>query len=95
MPEGPVLLDCLDFDDQLRYVDCIDDAAFLAMDLEFLGRKDLADYFLDTYSHFAKDDAPTSLKHFYIAYRALVRAKVDCIRFAQRIPMHPLTRRAI
>jgi aminoglycoside phosphotransferase family enzyme/predicted kinase len=84
MPDGPVLLDCLEFDDQLRYVDRLDDAAFLAMDLEFLGRKDLADYFLDTYSHLADDHAPASLKHFYIAYRALVRAKVDCIRFAQK-----------
>lgn len=46
MPGGPVLLDCLDFDADLRYVDRIDDAAFLAMDLEFRGRKDLADYFL-------------------------------------------------
>ena len=86
MPEGPLLLDCLDFDADLRYVDRIDDAAFLAMDLEFLGREDLANYFLDTYSHFAKDDSPTSLKHFYIAYRALVRAKVDCIRLAQGQP---------
>lgn len=83
MPGGPVLLDCLDFDDLLRYVDRIDDAVFLAMDLEFLGRKDLADYFLDTYSRFADDDAPASLKHFYTAYRAVVRAKVDCVRFAQ------------
>jgi uncharacterized protein len=86
MPEGPLLLDCLDFDADLRYVDRIDDAAFLAMDLEFLGREDLANYFLDAYSHFAKDDSPTSLKHFYIAYRALVRAKVDCIRLAQGHP---------
>lgn len=31
----------------------------------------------------AADPAPQSLKHFYIAYRALVRAKVDCVRFAQ------------
>lgn len=38
---APALLDCLEFDDELRYVDCVDDAAFLAMDLEFLGRKDL------------------------------------------------------
>ena len=86
MPEGPVLLDCLDFDADLRYVDRIDDAAFLAMDLEFLGRKDLADYFLDTYSQLADDRAPASLKHFYIAYRAVVRAKVDCIRLAQGHP---------
>ena len=33
----PALLDCLEFDDKLRHVDRIDDAAFLAMDLEFLG----------------------------------------------------------
>ena len=82
-PGGPVLLDCLDFDDRLRYVDGIDDAAFLAMDLEFLGRKDLADYFLDQYSRIRGDVAPASLRHFYIAYRAVVRAKVDCVRWAQ------------
>jgi aminoglycoside phosphotransferase family enzyme len=76
MPDGPVLLDCLEFDDQLRYVDGIDDAAFLAMDLEFLGRKDLGDYFLDEYSRRADDAAPPALRNFYIAYRAVVRAKV-------------------
>ena len=86
MPEGPVLLDCLEFDDQLRYVDGIDDAAFLAMDLEFMGRKDLGDYFLDEYSRLARENAPRSLKDFYIAYRAVVRAKTDCIRVAQGHP---------
>jgi uncharacterized protein len=86
VPDGPLLLDCLEFDDHLRYVDGIDDAAFLAMDLEFLGRKDLADYFFDTYCELADDDAPASLRHFYIAYRAVVRAKVDCVRFTQGNP---------
>ncbi|KAA8964661.1 AAA family ATPase [Mycobacterium sp.] len=83
LPQGPEILDCLEFDDQLRYVDTIDDVAFLAMDLEFLGRKDLADFFLEHYSKLAADPAPRSLKDFYIAYRALVRAKVDCVRFTQ------------
>ncbi len=41
LDDGPALLDCLEFDDRLRYVDGIDDAAFLAMDLEFLGRAEL------------------------------------------------------
>jgi aminoglycoside phosphotransferase family enzyme/predicted kinase len=86
LPQGPEILDCLEFDDQLRYVDTIDDAAFLAMDLEFLGRKDLAEFFLDHYSKLAADPAPRSLKDFYIAYRALVRAKVDCVRFTQGHP---------
>ena len=83
LPGEVELLDCLEFDDALRYVDAIDDAAFLAMDLEFLGAKDAADFFLDEYTRLSGDSAPMSLKHFYIAYRAVVRAKVDCIRIGQ------------
>jgi len=79
----PALLDCLEFDDELRYVDRIDDAAFLAMDLEFLGRKDLGDYFLEQYVAHSADTAPASLRDFYIGYRAVVRAKVDCMRVVQ------------
>ena len=83
LPGAPALLDCLEFDDNLRYVDVIDDAAFLAMDLEFLGRGDLADFFMRRYLESTGDDAPASLRHFYVAYRAGVRAKVDCVRYLQ------------
>ncbi len=41
LPDGPRVLDCLEFDDRLRYVDGLDDAAFLAMDLERLGAPSL------------------------------------------------------
>lgn len=83
LPEGIEILDCLEFDDALRHVDAIDDIAFLAMDLEFLGRRDLAEVLLARYRHHADDPAPESLVDFYIAYRALVRAKTDCVRFGQ------------
>ncbi|OBA87086.1 hypothetical protein A5633_10090 [Mycolicibacterium elephantis] len=86
MPQGPVLLDCLEFDDRLRYVDGLDDVAFLAMDLEFLGRRDLAEFLLDHYRRAAGETAPATLADFYIAYRAVVRAKVDCVRVAQGHP---------
>lgn len=82
----PALLDCLEFDDELRYVDCVDDAAFLAMDLEFMGRKDLGDYFLERYAVHSGQATPPALAHFYIAYRAVVRAKVDCVRVSQGKP---------
>lgn len=82
----PALLDCLEFDDELRYLDCIDDAAFLAMDLEFLGRNDLGEFFVERYTARSGDLAPQSLWDFYIAYRAVVRAKVDCMRFLQGSP---------
>lgn len=83
LPEGPALLDCLEFDDHLRHIDGVDDAAFLAMDLEFLGRRDLGAHFLNQYCKLSDDHAPPALIDFYISYRAVVRAKVDCIRVAQ------------
>ena len=86
LDDGPELLDCLEFDDTLRYVDTIDDAAFLAMDLEYLGHPELGARFMATYARLADDDAPASLRDFYIAYRAVVRAKVDCVRHAQGVP---------
>ncbi len=36
LDDGPRILDCIEFDDQLRHIDVIDDVAFLAMDLERL-----------------------------------------------------------
>jgi uncharacterized protein len=83
LDDGPAILDCLEFDDRLRFLDCIDDAAFLAMDLEFLGRKDLGDYFMNRYAASSGDTAPASLRDFYVAYRAVVRAKVECLRCDQ------------
>ncbi len=86
LDDGPRILDCLDFDEHLRHVDGLDDAAFLAMDIERLGRPDLARRFLDRYAEFAADPAPVALRHHYVAYRAVVRAKVACLRHAQGDP---------
>ena len=83
LDDGPRALDCLEFDDKLRYVDGLDDVAFLAMDLERLGRPDLADDWLDDYVEFSGDPAPVALRHHYVAYRAFVRAKVACLRHQQ------------
>lgn len=83
LADGPRALDCLEFDDRLRHVDVLDDAAFLAMDLEHLGRPDLATAFLDDHAEFSGDPAPASLRHHYVAYRAVVRAKVACLRHDQ------------
>ena len=86
LDDGPRLLDCLDFDDHLRHVDGLDDAAFLAMDLEHLGHPGLAQTFLDRYAEFAADPAPPALRHHYVAYRAVVRAKVALLRHDQGEP---------
>ena len=85
--DGPRILDCLEFDDRLRWLDGLDDAAFLAMDLDRLGAPRLAGRFINWYTEFAADPAPSSLRHHYLAYRAFVRAKVACIRSAQADPL--------
>ncbi|MFF6994301.1 AAA family ATPase [Streptomyces sp. NPDC008313] len=86
LDDGPRVLDCLEFDDRLRYVDGLDDAAFLAMDLERLGVPEAAAYFLAQYSEYSGDPAPASLWHHYVAYRAFVRAKVSLIQAHQGAP---------
>ncbi|MEU5122624.1 AAA family ATPase [Streptomyces asoensis] len=83
LDDGPRVLDCLEFDDRLRYVDGLDDAAFLAMDLEQLGAPEAAAYFLARYGEYSGDPAPASLWHHYVAYRAFVRAKVALIQAGQ------------
>lgn len=86
LDDGPRVLDCLEFDDHLRYVDGLDDAAFLAMDLEQLGAPAAAARFLARYGEYSGDPAPPSLWHHYVAYRAFVRAKVSLIQAEQGAP---------
>jgi len=86
LDDGPRILDCLDFDDRLRWLDGLDDAAFLAMDLERLGAPALAEQFTAAYAEYSGDPAPASLRHHYVAYRAFVRVKIACLRAARDDP---------
>jgi aminoglycoside phosphotransferase family enzyme/predicted kinase len=80
LPDGPRILDCLDFDDALRHLDRVDDVACLAMDLERLGSADAGALVLEHYLELSGDPAPVSLVDHYVAYRAFMRAKVTCLR---------------
>ena len=83
LDDGPRILDCLEFDDQLRYGDVAADVAFLVMDLERLGATVAAERFVGHYEESAGTRLPTSLLHFYVALRAYVRVKVACLRHDQ------------
>jgi uncharacterized protein len=83
LDDGPRVLDCIEFDVRLRLGDTLADVAFLAMDLERLGRPDLGERFLAAYREHAADAWPASLAHHHVAYRAQVRAKVAAIRATQ------------
>lgn len=83
MPDGPRILDCLEFDESLRQGDVLSDVASLLADLERLGAPDAADVFLREYQRASGEEHPASLRHLYVAYRAQVRAKVACVRAGQ------------
>jgi uncharacterized protein len=86
LADGPRALDCLEFDDRLRWMDVLDDAACLTMDLERLGAADVGTAFLDWYKEFSGHPQPVALRHHYVAYRAFMRAKVACLRAGQGVP---------
>jgi hypothetical protein len=83
LDDGPRILDCIEFDDRLRHGDVLADVAFLAMDLERLGAPGLAAQLLHDYAEFSGEHHPASLTHYYIAARALIRAKVTAVRVHQ------------
>ncbi len=78
-----VIFDCLEFNDRLRWIDVINDAAFLVMDLDSRGQRPLAFRFLNAYLQHRGDYAALPLLRYYLVYRAMVRAKVACIRLGQ------------
>jgi hypothetical protein len=79
----PVPFDCIEFNDSLRWVDVMNEAAFLAMDLEDRSRGDLRWRFLNRYLEATGDYAGLAVLPFYLVYRALVRAKVHLLRSRQ------------
>ncbi|MEJ8278160.1 bifunctional aminoglycoside phosphotransferase/ATP-binding protein [Pseudonocardia spirodelae] len=83
LPDGVRLLDCLDFDDDLRQVDPLDDVACLATDLELRGPDGAAGLLVAAYRRITGDPAPDALTHHFLAYRAVMRAKVAALRARQ------------
>jgi predicted kinase len=78
-----VIFDCLEFNEDLRWIDVASDVAFLTMDLEDRGRPDLAHRFLNGYLEATGDYGLLVPLPFYLTYRAMVRAKVAGIRLGQ------------
>ena len=75
----PVIIDCLEFSEKLRQIDTASEVAFTAMDLRYRGQQVLADRFLRTYASERDDFGLYGVVDYFIAYRALVRAKVAVI----------------
>ena len=82
LPE-PQPFDCIEFNDDFREIDVLNEVAFLCMDLDALGRNDLSDLFIDAYNLLfpvMRTEAERKLFVYYKSYRANVRAKVNSLR---------------
>ena len=83
--------DGIEFDPALRFIDVVNDIAFLTMDLAERGRPDLRHAVLQAWCESSGDFAGLALLPYYECYRALVRAKVAALG-ALQAPV-PSTRR--
>jgi aminoglycoside phosphotransferase family enzyme/predicted kinase len=83
-PDDLVIVDCIEFNERFRFADPVADMAFVAMDLAFRGRRDLARAFSAAYFQAAGDADGVALLPFYTAYRAAVRAKVEGLQLGER-----------
>jgi uncharacterized protein len=80
---SPEPFDCIEFNDDLRQVDVLNEVAFLSMDLDAFGRQDLSELFIKYYNQFfpaIKGAADRNLFIYYKSYRSNVRAKVNYLR---------------
>jgi aminoglycoside phosphotransferase family enzyme/predicted kinase len=82
--DTPTPFDCIEFNPALRWIDVISEAAFLMMDLEAHGRRDLAYVFLNAYLEASGDYNGVAVLPFYLVERAMVRAKINLLRANQR-----------
>ena len=78
-----VIYDCIEFNPQFRHRDVAAEIAFLAMDLVFRGRPDLADHLVDRYGALAGDAELARLVPFYACHRAYIRGKVDSLKSSE------------
>ncbi len=76
---GIVIYDCIEFDPRLRCGDVARDLAFLIMDLDMRGFRELGRRVADRYAQAGSDDGLRPLLPFYKAHLAAVRGKVASI----------------
>lgn len=77
------LFDAIEFNEEFRWIDVINDLAFTLMDLCHRGAPAMSWQLLDRYLTLSGDFQGVRLLAFYQVYRALVRAKIAGLRLGQ------------
>ena len=80
--DRPVVFDCIEFNDELRHLDVLNEMAFLGMDLNFLGHPELERQVMHHYLFrlpCIESETDWQLYRFFKWYRANVRLKVTAL----------------
>lgn len=80
------LFDCIEFNEDLRWMDVASEIAFTYVDLLAHGQHGLAGWFVNEYLSCSGDYEAAQVLRFYAVYRTMVRAKVASIRARQAGP---------
>lgn len=83
MVSDPIVFDCVEFNDDLREIDVVDELGFFAMECEALGAPTIGRTLLAACEAALGDAPPRDLVAFYESYRACVRAKVAALKAQQ------------
>jgi aminoglycoside phosphotransferase family enzyme len=70
------VIDCLEFSRELRLLDPVEELAFLALEVERLGRPRVAAEILRRVGSLRADSVPEAVVRFYTSHRAATRAKL-------------------
>lgn len=81
----PVIFDCIEFNEDFRHIDILNEVAFFSMDLEANGKWELSRHFYNTYkpdlgTELEADERSEALFTYFKAYRANVRGKVIALK---------------
>ena len=72
----PEIIDCLEFDPDLRCLDAVEELAYFGLECRVLEQRWIEDACIEWYQSHSGDTAPDHLWRFYAARRATVRAKL-------------------
>lgn len=77
------IFDCIEFNPQLRWIDVMNEIAFLLMDLDARDRSAYGRVFINSYLETSGDYGGLQLLSLFKVYRSLVRAKIAWLRAGQ------------
>ncbi len=88
----PTIFDCIEFNDTFRQIDVWYEVAFLCMDMEYYGHRELSEEFFREYNSLKGESSIKENERIFIYFkmlRANVRAKVMTLKVSEEISSDP------